>query len=160
MKSKNTETAVITLLGFIKTRIAKWMGFQCKLEDVSWKLMQTSAWLKIQIAVDNLQTFLVGSSTDENLCGRRWFYMIDEIRDHKAFEPNHDTPEYKEWFDKLIKLKVDKEMAHFEMLYHRTGRPQYSWSRDDMGEHHIAALPKWWFDGTKAKRKLREINDK
>jgi len=64
MKSKNTETAVITLLGFIKTRIAKWMGFQCKLEDVSWKLMQTSAWLKIQIAVDKAAASLgfIGTS--------------------------------------------------------------------------------------------------
>jgi len=162
MKNKTTETAVHTLLGFIKTRIAKWMGFQCKLEDVSWKLMQSSAWLKIQIAVGNLQTFLLGSSTDESLCCRRWIYLIDEIRDHKTFEPSKLTNpiDYKQWFDELIKLKVDNEMNNFEILYHRTGRQQYSWSRDDMGEHHIAALPKWWFDGTRAKRKLREINDK
>jgi len=164
MKSKNTETAVITLLGFIKTKIAKITGFHNP-EEIplsNWKIIPSLWWLKIQIAVGNLQTFLLGSSTDESLCCRRWIYLIDEIRDHKTFEPSKLTNpiDYKQWFDELIKLKVDNEMNNFEILYHRTGRQQYSWSRDDMGEHHIAALPKWWFDGTRAKRKLREINDK
>jgi len=28
-----------------------------------------------------------------------------------------------------------------------------------MSEASIAELPEWWFDGTRAKRKLREINE-
>ena len=51
-------------------------------------------------------------------------------------------------------------MASFEMNYHRTGKIQYSWNRDDMSEESIAELPEWWFDGTKAKKQLRKINAK
>jgi len=46
------------------------------------------------------------------------------------------------------------------MEYHRTGRQQYSYGRGDMSEQMIAEYPEWWFDGTRAKRKLRELNDK
>jgi hypothetical protein len=28
-----------------------------------------------------------------------------------------------------------------------------------MSEEMAAAYPEWWFDGTRAKRKLRELND-
>ena len=164
-KNKTTENAVFTLHGYIKTRIAKLMGFQCKLEDVSWKIMRSSAWLKTQITFDDLRTFLVGSKTDDDLCGKRWMYLIDQIRDHKDLEPcaslpeENWEPEYRKWFDKLVELEVDKDMSWFEMTYHRTGRIQYSWNRDDMSEEMIAKLPEWWFDGTRAKRKLREINE-
>ena len=92
--------------------------------------------------------------------------MIDQIRDHVAIEPPTDLPtekwepEYRKWFDKLVKLTVDRDMASFEMNYHRTGKIQYSWNRDDMSEESIAELPEWWFDGTKAKKQLRKINAK
>lgn len=159
MQSKKTETAVNTLLGFIKTKIAKITGFHNP-EEIplsNWKIIPSLWWLKIQIAVGNVQTFLLGSSTDEALCGRRWEYLIDKIRDHKKLEPS--VSEYTVWFAKLVELEADKKMTYFEMLYHRTGKQQYSWSRDDMSEHSIAELPKWWFDGTRPKRKLRQIND-
>ena len=157
MKNKTTETTTFTLLGFTKTHIARLTGFHNP-ESTPWKLIPQLWWLKIQIAIGNLRTFLVGSRTDEELCGKRWFHLIDRIRDHKAFEPNPGTPEYDKWFDDLIELRVEQDMAYFEMLYHRTGRPQYSWSRDDMSEANIAALPDWWFDGTRAKRQLRKFN--
>ena len=163
--NKTTETAAITLHGYIKTQIARLTGFH-KPKEVSWKLILFSWGLKTQIAIGNLRTFLVGSRTDDELCGRRWFYLIDQIRDHKDLEPCHTLKEenwereYIDWLDKLVKLSVECEMAHFEMHYHRTGRQQYSWSRDDMSEASIAKLPEWWFDGTRAKRALRKINDK
>ena len=168
MKSKNEETAVLTLLGFIKTKIAKLSGFH-KPEDIqlsNWKIIPQLWWLKIQIAVGNVQTFLVGSHSDEILCGKRWEYLVDEIRTHKAIEPCHTLKEenwereYIKWLDKLVDLEVDAKMTWHEMEYHRTGTQQYSYGRGDMSEHHIAALPEWWFDGTRAKRKLRELNAK
>ena len=163
MKSKKTETAVHTLLGFIVTKIAKLTGFQ-RPEEIplsNWKIIPQLWWLKIQIAFQNLQTFLVGSSTDENLCCRRWEYLIGKIREHKELGASISelTSEYETWFNELIELEVDAKMTWHEMEFHRTGRQQYSYSRGDMSEHHIAALPEWWFDGTRAKRKLRELND-
>ena len=159
-KNKTTENAVFTLHGYIKTRIAKLMGFQCKLEDVSWKIMRSSAWLKTDIALHGLRTFLIGSKTDDALCFKRWVWLGDQIRDHKTEEPIQPSYDYTDWFDQLIKLEVEREMAWFEMTYHRTGKLQYSWSRDDVSEDSIAELPEWWFDGTRAKRKLREVYDK
>jgi len=162
-EDKSAKPAIFTLHGFIKTQIARLTGFH-KPKEVGWKLIFKSWGLKSSIAVDDLRTFLVGSKTDDELCGRRWFYLIDQIRDHKDLEPCHTLKEenwereYIDWLDKLVKLSVDCAMASFEMHYHRTGRPQYSWSRDDMSEASIAELPEWWFDGTRAKRKLREIN--
>ena len=73
MKSKNTETAVHTLLGFIVTKVAKITGFK-RPEEISlnnWKIIPSLWWLKIQIAVGNVQTFLLGSKTDEHLCEAR-----------------------------------------------------------------------------------------
>ena len=166
-KDKTTETTTFTLHGYIKAQIARRLGFwERTLPDMTWKSIFMSCWLKTRIAVGDLRTFLVGSKTDDELCGRRWFYLIDKIRDHKALEPDTKLPNqywerhYQKWFDKLVELEVESAMAHFEMDYHRTGRPQYSWSRDDMSAEEIAKLPDWWFDGTKAKRKLREINGK
>ena len=159
MKTNTTGTSVFTLHGFIKTQIAKLSGFH-KPEETPWKIIPKLWLLKTEIAVANLRTFLIGSRTDDDLCGKRYFYLIDKVRAHKAFEPNQDTFGYEKWFDKLIDLRVEQEMAYFEMHYHRTGRQQYSWNRDDMSEASIAKLPKWWFDGTRAKRALRKINDK
>ena len=90
MKSRRTETAVATLLGFIITKTAKLTGFH-KPEEITlsnWKIIPQLWWLKIQIAFSNLQTFLVGSHTDEVLCCKRWEYLIDEIRTHKNLEPS------------------------------------------------------------------------
>ena len=160
-KNKTTETTTFTLHGYIKAQIARRLGFwERTLPDMTWKSIFMSCWLKTRIAVGDLRTFLVGSKTDDELCGRRWFYLIDEIRVHKAMEPAKTAHWYDKWFDKLVKLEVECEMAHFEMHYHRTGRQQYSWSRDDMSAENVAKLPDWWFDGTRAKRKLREINGK
>ena len=161
--NKTTETAAITLHGYIKTQIARLTGFH-KPKEVSWKLILFSWGLKTQIAIGNLRTFLVGSQTDDELCGRRWFYLIDRIKAHKEAEPidvvRDEHGIWNEWFEKLVKLEVECEMAHFEMHYHRTGKPQYSWNRDDMTAEDVANLPEWWFDGTKAKRQLRKINAK
>ena len=166
-KNKTTETTTFTLHGYIKAQIARRLGFwERTLPDMTWKSIFMSCWLKTRIAVGDLRTFLVGSKTDDILCGKRWMYLIDQIRDHKAMEPDHTIGvanwerHYVKWLDELVRLQVDCEMASFEMNYHRTGRPQYSWSRDDMSENDIAELPDWWFDGTKAKRRLREINGK
>ena len=163
MKSRRTETAVATLLGFIITKTAKLTGFH-KPEEITlsnWKIIPQLWWLKIQIAFSNLQTFLVGSHTDEVLCCKRWEYLIDEIRTHKNLEPSRLTNpiDYKQWFDELVELEVDAKMTWHEIEYRRTGRQQYSYSRGDMSEESIAAYPDWWFDGTRAKKKLRELND-
>ena len=173
-EDKSAKPAVFDLHWFIKEKIARMFGFQDTAmpairAETTWsflKLLTFKCSLKIQIWTGNLRTFLVGSQTDDELCGRRWFYMIDQIRDHVAIEPPTDLPtekwepEYRKWFDKLVKLTVDRDMASFEMNYHRTGKIQYSWNRDDMSEESIAELPEWWFDGTKAKRQLRKINAK
>ena len=82
-------------------------------------------------------------------------YLIDQIAKHK--DKIALTPDQEVWLDELIELSVDKEMAYFEMHYHRDGKQKYSWSREDMSEEMIAALPDWWFDGTRAKRQLRKI---
>ena len=164
-KNKTTETTTFTLHGYIKAQIARRLGFwERTLPDMTWKSIFMSRWLKTRIAVGDLRTFLVGSKTDDELCGRRWMYLIDRITAHKEAEPKnvvrdeHGT--WNDWFEELVRLEVECEMAHFEMHYHRAGRPQYSWSRDDMSAEDVAKLPDWWFDGTRAKRKLREINGK
>ena len=164
MKNKTTETAVITLLSFIKTKIAKLTGFE-RPEEIAlseWKIIPQLWWLKIQIAFDNLRMFLVGSDTDFTLCCKRWEYLIDEIRTHKEREPSKFTNpiDYRQWFDELVELEVEMTMNIHEKNYHHTGRQQYSYSRNDMSEEMIAAYPEWWFDGTRAKRKLRELNAK
>jgi len=166
-KDKSAKPAIFTLHGYIKAQIAKAIGFHERtLPDMTWMSILQLLWLKIQIAISDLRTFLVGSRTDDELCGRRWFYLIDQISDHEAIEPSTDLPtekwepEYRKWFDKLVKLTVDRDMASFEMDYHRTGKIKYSWTRDDLSEADIAKLPDWWFDGTKAKRQLRKINAK
>jgi hypothetical protein len=164
MKSKNTESAVITLLGFIKTKTAKLTGFHNP-EEIplsNWKIIPRLWWLKVEIAVGNVQTFLLGSSTDVNLCGKRWEYLIGKIQKHKELEPVRLTNpiDYKQWFDELVELEVQSSMTWHEMNYHRTGRQQYSYSRNDMSEEMAAAYPEWWFDGTRAKRKARELNAK
>lgn len=164
--NKTTETAVkFTLHGYIKAQIAKAIGFHERtLPDMTWKNILQLSWLKIQIAISDLRTFLVGSKTDDELCGRRWFYLIDLVKAHEESEPKDVVRDkhgsWNDWFEELVNLSVLREMASFEMNYHRTGRPQYSWSRDDMSEEEIARLPDWWFDGTRAKRQLRKINAK
>ena len=162
MKNKTTESAVITLLDFIKTKIARAIGFHERtLPNMTWKGILQLSWLKVEIAVGNVQTFLLGSSTDVNLCGKRWEYLIGKIQKHKELEPVRLTNpiDYKQWFDELVELEVQSSMTWHEMNYHRTGRQQYSYSRNDMSEEMAAAYPEWWFDGTRAKRKLRELND-
>ena len=141
-KDKSAKPAIFTLHGYIKAQIAKAIGFHERtLPDMTWMSILQLLWLKIQIAISDLRTFLVGSKTDDHLC-EKW------------------EPEYRKWFDKLVKLTVDRDMASFEMDYHRTGKIKYSWTRDDLSEADIAKLPDWWFDGTKAKRQLRKINAK
>ena len=167
MKSRRTETAVATLLGFIITKTAKLTGFH-KPEEITlsnWKIIPQLWWLKIQIKVGDVQTFLLGSKTDDELCGKRWLHLLSEIKEHVEMEPcatlpeKNWEPEYRKWFEKLVELRVDANMTYHEMLYHRTGRQQYSWSRNDMSEASIAKLPDWWFDGTRAKRNLRKLHD-
>jgi len=165
-KNKSAKTTVFTLNGFIKEKVAAAIGFHERtLPNMEWKSIGNLLQLKAQIAVGDLQTFLLGSKTDDELCGKRWLHLLSEIRTHKAFEPcatlpeKNWEPEYRKWFDKLVKLRVDADMAYHEMLYHRTGRQQYSWSRDEMSEHDIAELPAWWFDGTRAKSNLRKLHD-
>ncbi len=95
-KNKSAETAVFTLHGYIKSKVATAIGFHERtLPTMTWKSIFKSCWLKTQIAVANLRTFLVGSRTDDELCGRRWFYLIDQIRDHKDLEPCASLPEEK-----------------------------------------------------------------
>ena len=81
--------------------------------------------------------------------------LTEQVAKHK--DKIDLTMDQEVWLDELIELSVDREMAYFEMLYHRDGKQKYSWSRDDMSEESIAALPDWWFDGTRAKRQLRKI---
>ena len=158
-KNKSAETAVFTLHGYIKNKIARLIGFHERTLPVSWKHILFSCWLKTDIALHDLRTFLIGSKTDDALCFKRWVWLGDQIGDHKTKEPTKPSYEYTDWFDQLIELRVEREMAWFEMMYHRTGKTQHSWNRNDMSAEDVAELPKWWFDGTRAKRKLREIND-
>ena len=158
MKTKTTGTTVFTLHGFIKTKIATLTGFS-KPEKVGWKMILFSWWLKTDIALHDLRTFLIGSKTDDALCFQRWVWLGDQIGDHKTKEPTKPSYEYTDWFNQLIELRVEREMAWFEMMYHRTGKTQHSWNRNDMSAEDVAELPKWWFDGTRAKRALRKIND-
>ena len=157
MKSKNNESAVkYTLHGYIKAAIARKLGFwEVTLPTMTWKSIFLKCWLSIVISINDLRTFLIGSKTDDHLCGKRWMYLGDKIRDHRAkIELSRDQ---EMWLEELIELSVDREMAYFEMHYHRDGKQKYSWSREDMSEEMIAALPDWWFDGTRAKRQLRKI---
>ena len=141
---------------YIKRKIATWIGFHERtLPTMTWKSIFLKCWLSIVIAISDLRTFLIGSKTDDHLCGKRWMYLGDKIRDHRAkIELSRDQ---EMWLEELIELSVDREMAYFEMHYHRDGKQKYSWSREDMSEESIAALPDWWFDGTRAKRQLRKI---
>jgi len=163
MKNKTTETAVFTLLGYIRNKIATALGFKHP-EEIPWKMIFLNSWLKIQIAFDDLRTFLIGSKTDDALCFQRWVWLGREVEAHDAFEPSTKLPseawepKYKKWFDKLVELKVQRELAWFEMMYHRNGKTQHSWNYDDMPAEDADELPEWWFDGTRAKRKHREIN--
>ena len=158
-EDKIAKQAILTLQVLTKTQIARLTRFH-KPKEVGWKLIFKSWGLKSSIAVDDLRTFLVGSKTDDALCFKRWVWLGDQIRDHKMEEPIQPSYDYTDWFDQLIKLEVEREMAWFEMTYHRTGKLQYSWSRNDVSKDSIAGLPEWWFDGTRAKRKLREVYDK
>ena len=141
---------------YIKRKIATWIGFHERtLPTMTWKSIFLKCWLSIVISINDLRTFLIGSKTDDQLCGKRWMYLGDKIRDHRAkIELSRDQ---EMWLEELIELSVDREMAYFEMHYHRDGKQKYSWSREDMSEESIAALPDWWFDGTRAKRQLRKI---
>ena len=154
--NKSVKPAILSLPGFIKEQIATAIGFHERtLPTMTWKSIFQLCWLKFDVAIHDLRTFFIGSKTDDQLCGKRWMYLGDKIRDHRTkidFTPDQDM-----WLDELIELSVDREMAYFEMLYHRDGKQKYSWSREDMSEEMIAALPDWWFDGTRAKRQLRKI---
>ena len=158
-KSKSAEPMALTPFGFLRNKIATVIGFHERtLPGMTWKSIVQLLWLKTQIAVGDLRRFLVGSKTDDHLCGERCMYLGDKIRDHKAKVDL--TRDQEMWLEELVELSVDREMAWFEMHYHRDGKQKYSWSREDMSEESIAELPDWWFDGTRAKRKLREINGK
>ena len=161
-KDKTTETAVFTLHGYIRNKIARALGFHERtLPTMTWKTIFLNSWLKTQIAVDDLRTLLVGSRTDAHLCCRRWAHLAEKENDLRSKEPTQtQSPEYKKWFKELVELLVEKEMAWFEQKYHRTGKIQYGWNYDDMSAEDADELPEWWFDGTKAKRKLREIRDR
>ena len=152
--NNSVKPAIFSLPGFIKEQIAKLSGFHHP-KETPWKLIPISWWLKFNIAIHDLRTFFIGSKTDDQLCGKRWMYLIDQIAKHRT--KIDLTMDQEVWLDELIELSVDKEMAYFEMLYHRDGKQKYSWSREDMSEESIAALPDWWFDGTRAKRQLRKI---
>ena len=77
-KDKTTETAVFTLHGYIRNKIARTLGFHERtLPTMTWKTIFLNSWLKTQIAVDDLRTLLVGSRTDAHLCCRRWAHRHD-----------------------------------------------------------------------------------
>ena len=157
--NNSVKPAVFTLHDYIKRKIATWIGFHERtLPTMTWKSIFLKCWLSIVISINDLRTFLIGSKTDDQLCGKRWMYLTEQVAKHK--DKIDLTMDQEVWLDELIELSVDKEMAYFEMLYHRDGKQKYSWSREDMSEEDIARLPNWWFDGTRAKRKFREINDK
>ena len=154
--NKSVKPAILSLPGFIKEQIATAIGFHERtLPTMTWKSIFQLCWLKFDVAIHDLRTFFIGSKTDDQLCGKRWMYLIDQIAKHRT--KIDLTMDQEVWLDELIELSVDKEMAYFEMLYHRDGKQKYSWSREDMSEESIAALPDWWFDGTRAKRQLRKI---